>query len=201
MTSLKIKSLLSGLLLALAMVFSAPAMADALDDARAAGLVGERPDGLVASVSPSAPANIQSLVQSVNAQRLEKYQQIANRKGRAGGADRRHRRREDHRQAEARLLLHGFIGHLGHEIGRMDGGDPAQHRGDAHSSAPGQLHRRSQPGDRRVSLAEAQAARCSSKARPGVGKTEIAKVLSATLGRDAGAPAMLRGARRRLRGL
>ena len=81
MTSLKIKSLLSGLLLALAMVFSAPAMADALDDARAAGLVGERPDGLVAPVSPSAPANIQSLVQSVKAQRLEKYQQIANQKG------------------------------------------------------------------------------------------------------------------------
>jgi uncharacterized protein YdbL (DUF1318 family) len=81
MTSLKIKSLLSGLLLALAMVFSAPAMADALDDARAAGLVGERPDGLVSPVDPSAPANIQSLVQSVNAQRLEKYQQISSQKG------------------------------------------------------------------------------------------------------------------------
>jgi uncharacterized protein len=81
MTSLKIKSLLSGLLLALAMVFSAPAMADALDDARAAGLVGERPDGLVAPVSASAPANVLSLVQSVNAQRLEKYQQISAEKG------------------------------------------------------------------------------------------------------------------------
>ena len=81
MTSLKIKSLLSGLLLALAMVFSAPAMADALDDARAAGVVGERPDGLVAAVDPSAPANIQSLVQSVNAQRMEKYQQISTQKG------------------------------------------------------------------------------------------------------------------------
>jgi uncharacterized protein YdbL (DUF1318 family) len=81
MTSLKIKSLLSGLLLALAMVFSAPAMADALDDARAAGVVGERPDGLVAPVSPGAPANVLSLVQSVNAQRMEKYQQIANQKG------------------------------------------------------------------------------------------------------------------------
>jgi uncharacterized protein len=81
MTSLKIKSLLSGLLLALAMVFSAPAMADALDDARAAGLVGERPDGLVAPVSASAPANVLSLVQSVNAKRLEKYQEIANQKG------------------------------------------------------------------------------------------------------------------------
>jgi uncharacterized protein len=81
MTSLKIKSLLSGLLLALAMVFSAPAMADALDDARAAGVVGERPDGLVAPVSANAPANVLSLVQSVNAQRMEKYQQIANQKG------------------------------------------------------------------------------------------------------------------------
>ena len=81
MTSLKIKSLLSGLLLALAMVFSAPAMADALDDARAAGLVGERPDGLVAPVSASAPANVLSLVQSVNAQRTEKYQQISAQKG------------------------------------------------------------------------------------------------------------------------
>ena len=30
---------------------------------------------------PSAPANILSLVQSVNAQRLEKYQQIAEQKG------------------------------------------------------------------------------------------------------------------------
>ena len=81
MTSLKIKSLLSGLLLALAMMFSAPAMADALDDARAAGVVGERPDGLVSPVDPSAPANIQSLVQSVNAQRLEKYQQTSAQKG------------------------------------------------------------------------------------------------------------------------
>jgi uncharacterized protein YdbL (DUF1318 family) len=81
MTSFKIKSLLGGLLMALAMVFAAPAMADALDDARAAGLVGERPDGLVAPVSPGAPANILSLVQSVNAKRLEKYQQISAEKG------------------------------------------------------------------------------------------------------------------------
>ena len=81
MTSFKIKSLLGGLLLALAMVFAAPAMADSLDDARAAGLVGERPDGLVAPVSPNAPANVLSLVQSVNAKRLEKYQQISAEKG------------------------------------------------------------------------------------------------------------------------
>ena len=81
MTSFKIKSLLGGLLMARAMTFAVPAMADALDDARAAGLVGERPDGLVAPVSANAPANIQSLVQSVNAQRMEKYQQISAEKG------------------------------------------------------------------------------------------------------------------------
>lgn len=81
MTSLKIKSLLGGLLVALAMAFAAPAMADALDDARAAGLVGERPDGLIAPVSANAPANIKSLVQSVNAKRLQKYQQISAEQG------------------------------------------------------------------------------------------------------------------------
>jgi len=81
MTSFKIKSLLGGLLMALAMVFAAPAMADGLDDARAAGLVGERPDGYVAPVSAGAPADILSLVQSVNSQRMQKYQQISAEKG------------------------------------------------------------------------------------------------------------------------
>lgn len=81
MTSFRIKSLLGGLLVVLAMAFAAPAMADALDDARAAGLVGERPDGLIAPISASAPTDIKSLVQSVNAKRLEKYQQISAQKG------------------------------------------------------------------------------------------------------------------------
>jgi uncharacterized protein len=81
MTSFRIKSLLSGLLVVLAIAVAAPAMADALDDARTAGLVGERPDGLLAPVSPSAPANIKSLVQSVNAKRLEQYQKISAQKG------------------------------------------------------------------------------------------------------------------------
>lgn len=81
MTSFKIKSLLGGLLMVLAMVFAAPAMADALSDARAAGLVGERPDGLLAPTTPNAPANVMSLVQQINAQRMEKYQQIATEKG------------------------------------------------------------------------------------------------------------------------
>jgi hypothetical protein len=81
MTSFKIKSLLGGLLMALAMLFAAPAMADALDDARAAGLVGERPDGFVAPVTGNTPPNVMSLIQSVNAQRMQKYEQISAEKG------------------------------------------------------------------------------------------------------------------------
>ena len=79
--SRKIKSLLSTLLAVLMLSVAAPAFADPLDDARAAGQIGERPDGLVGAVSPSAPANIKSLVQATNAKRLEKYAQIANEKG------------------------------------------------------------------------------------------------------------------------
>lgn len=79
--SFKIKSLLSTLLAVLMLAIAAPAFADALDDARAAGQIGERPDGLVAAVSPNAPANIKSLVQATNAKRLAKYQQIAGQEG------------------------------------------------------------------------------------------------------------------------
>ena len=79
--SFKIKSLLSTLLAVLMLVFAAPAFADGLDDARAAGQIGERPDGLVGAVNAGAPANINSLVQATNAKRMEKYQQISTQKG------------------------------------------------------------------------------------------------------------------------
>lgn len=59
----------------------APAAADALDDARAAGQIGERPDGYVAVVDAGAPASIKSLADSINRQRREAYQKIANEKG------------------------------------------------------------------------------------------------------------------------
>ena len=183
MTSLKIKSLLSGLLLALAMVFSAPALADALDDARAAGLVGERPDGLVAPVSPSAPANIQSLVQSVNAQRLEKYQQIANQKGvpveQIGAI------------AGEKIigkLKPGFkymdcIGHLGHEV-RTDGW--RRSRGTSRRPSPFCAKATTSPiaAWRPPSFYRLKLKRpLFLEGEAGVGKTEIAKVLAATLGR------------------
>jgi uncharacterized protein YdbL (DUF1318 family) len=77
----KIKSLLASLLAVLVLAFAVPAMADPLDDARAAGQIGERPDGYVGAVSANAPANIKSLVQSTNAKRLAVYTDIAQKQG------------------------------------------------------------------------------------------------------------------------
>lgn len=53
---------------------------DELGAAKAAGQVGERPDGLL-GVVPGAPASAQALVDRVNAQRLERYRGIAQRNG------------------------------------------------------------------------------------------------------------------------
>jgi uncharacterized protein YdbL (DUF1318 family) len=74
------RALLAALLLCLALPFAA-AHADPLDDARAAGLLGERPDGYVDTVAPNPPANIVQLKESINAQRRKYYQQIAGEKG------------------------------------------------------------------------------------------------------------------------
>jgi len=57
------------------------AHADALDDARAAGQLGERPDGYVDVVNPGASADIVSLKEQINAQRRKIYQQLAGEKG------------------------------------------------------------------------------------------------------------------------
>jgi len=57
------------------------AQADPLDDARAAGQLGERPDGYVDIVNPSAGADIVSLKDQINAQRRKVYQQLAGEKG------------------------------------------------------------------------------------------------------------------------
>ena len=63
------------------MLSSSIAHADALDDARAAGLLGERPDGYVDVVSPSATPDIVNLKEQINAQRRKVYQQLAGEKG------------------------------------------------------------------------------------------------------------------------
>jgi uncharacterized protein YdbL (DUF1318 family) len=52
------------------------ALAGPLDDAKAAGWVGERLDGYV-GVVPGAPANATALAGSINSKRRSKYQGIA----------------------------------------------------------------------------------------------------------------------------
>jgi uncharacterized protein YdbL (DUF1318 family) len=59
----------------------AVAHADPLDDARAAGLLGERPDGYVDAVAPNPSPDIVSLKEQINAQRRKIYQQLAGEKG------------------------------------------------------------------------------------------------------------------------
>jgi uncharacterized protein YdbL (DUF1318 family) len=59
----------------------AAAHADPLDDARAAGVLGERPDGYVDVVSPNATPDIVSLKDQINAQRRKVYEQLAGEKG------------------------------------------------------------------------------------------------------------------------
>ncbi len=64
-----------GLLIALA--FGGSAVAGPLEDAKSAGLVGERPDGYVAAVQPNPPANIARLVDDINSKRRAAYEQVA----------------------------------------------------------------------------------------------------------------------------
>jgi uncharacterized protein YdbL (DUF1318 family) len=54
--------------------------ADALDTAKAAGQVGERPDGMLGIVGASTPA-LEALVQDINARRLEVFKGIAAKNG------------------------------------------------------------------------------------------------------------------------
>lgn len=48
-----------------------------LEEAKAAGLVGERPDGLLGAVPAQVAPDVRALVESVNAQRLERYREVA----------------------------------------------------------------------------------------------------------------------------
>jgi len=60
---------------------SAPALAASLDQAKAAGQVGERIDGYLGVVSANAPADVRAMVDKINAERKAKYQQIADKQG------------------------------------------------------------------------------------------------------------------------
>jgi len=65
----------------LLMLASAPAFALDLDQARAAGQVGERPDGLVGAVSPEADAEVRALVEMINRARMDAYRGLAQKEG------------------------------------------------------------------------------------------------------------------------
>ena len=73
-------------LLMLALILSGiaihtPAFALTLDEARTQGLVGERPDGLIAAVPSTASTDIAALVAEINKARLDSYKQLAAKDG------------------------------------------------------------------------------------------------------------------------
>jgi len=52
-----------------------------LNEAKSAGLIGEGRDGYIALVQQNVPAQVRELVQRVNQERRERYQEIANENG------------------------------------------------------------------------------------------------------------------------
>lgn len=70
------------ILLALFMpvALAVPAYADDLASAKAAGQVGERPDGMLGIVGASTPA-LEALVKDVNSRRLDVFKGIATKNG------------------------------------------------------------------------------------------------------------------------
>jgi uncharacterized protein len=58
-----------------------PAAAQSLDQAKAAGQVGERIDGYVGVVDASTPGDVRAMVDQVNAERRQKYAEIAAERG------------------------------------------------------------------------------------------------------------------------
>jgi uncharacterized protein YdbL (DUF1318 family) len=62
-------------------LLAAPAQAASLDQAKAAGQVGERIDGYLGVVDPNAPADVRAMVDKINAERRAKYKQIADKQG------------------------------------------------------------------------------------------------------------------------
>lgn len=62
-------------------VFSSQVFAQTLEEAKSAGIIGEKRDGYIGLVQPNAPAAVVALINNVNAQRRERYQQIARENG------------------------------------------------------------------------------------------------------------------------
>lgn len=69
------KMLQTGFVLLALMTTSA--YADTLDEAKASGLIGELQNGYIGLVQQDAPASVVTLITQVNAQRKQRYEQIA----------------------------------------------------------------------------------------------------------------------------
>lgn len=65
------------LLIAMTLAAGLPALALELGPLKADGVIGERADGYLGIVDPSASASVRSYVEEVNAKRREQYQRIA----------------------------------------------------------------------------------------------------------------------------
>jgi uncharacterized protein len=52
-----------------------------LEAAKQSGFIGERPDGLVGFVADSVPADVRTMVDQINAQRMRRYNQVAQTNG------------------------------------------------------------------------------------------------------------------------
>ena len=65
----------------LLMLTVSSAFAATLEEAKAAGQIGEKQDGYIGLVQSSVPADVAALINDVNAQRKERYEQIARENG------------------------------------------------------------------------------------------------------------------------
>ena len=69
------------LLLLCSGLFAGPAFALSLNEAKAEGLVGEKIDGFVGTVVADPSAEVRELVEQVNRQRRQKYDEVAKGRG------------------------------------------------------------------------------------------------------------------------
>lgn len=60
------------------LILSSPLFALSLDQAKAAGIIGERYDGYLGVVASPAPAEVAEMVKSINNQRRTEYKRLAN---------------------------------------------------------------------------------------------------------------------------
>ncbi len=62
-------------------LLAGPALAASLDEAKAAGQVGEKIDGFLGVVDANPSADLRAMVDRINAERLAKYAEIAKKQG------------------------------------------------------------------------------------------------------------------------